>query len=552
MNKSLLFNNIALGICGIAALLTACEDQSDEITEISYSRLFGASQIKATVMSQTSLRLTWTQVGDVDYYNLQIGTDSAEIESNLFIETTLTTSPTTLTDFAGDTQYYGRMQSVKDGETSSNWVWFSFKTDTEQRALSSESTDITANEALLRWEAGIEVTSIVLTEDESGEVIEDHTLTDDEIEEGIYQFEGLTGTTDYTAILYKEEAVRASWSFTTLMDLGDAFGVYLGDDLKALVDSVDEDGNYLADEFIIVDQGDYVVGSWTISRSVTIRGYNPLSRPTIHGAVWNGNTTDDDAVTFEFTDIIFDGAEYNYTDSEGEANTMSQEGQVFVVKATGEITSVTFDGCLIKNYSKGVCYDNVGATIGDIVINDCVCDSIEGNGGGTFDFRTGSLGSLTVTNSTFMNGGRDFTRIASGSNTVTTFSDCTFFRICNYDNSNNSGLIRQTSGTFTMTNCIVDQLGTVDGETYLSYGFWTKSSSNYAAEFSYSNVYYSNSENIWTGYLTSAPDGVSELSTGVGLTDEFDLTSDGTIDITLQSEDYIGVECGDPRWYYAN
>lgn len=549
MNKSIF--NITLSLCAAAAVLTACEDQSDEVTEITYGRLFGASAVKTVVMNQTSLRLTWTQVGDVDYYDVQIGTDSVELESNLVLETTLTTSPTLLEGFDGDTQYYGRMQSIKEGETSSYWVWFSFKTGTEQKAITAETTDVQANEFTARWEAGIEANTIVLTETSTGEVIEDHTLTDEELEEGVYTFYNLTGSTSYKAVLYKGEAVRASWSITTLIDLGDAFGVYEGDDLAALIDSVDEDGNYLADEFYIIDQADFVVGSWTISRSVTIHGYNPAARPTIHGAVWNGNT--DSSIELVFTDIIFDGAEYAYTSAEGEAKTMSAEGQVFVAKTTGTVSLVSFEGCLIKNYTKGICYDNTGATIDAIVIDDCVCDSIGADdGGGHFDFRKGSLGALTVSNSTFMNGSRDFTRLVSSA-TVTTFSDCTFFRVCTSESSYNSGLIRQASGTFTLTNCVVDQLGTTDGETYVEYGYWTKSSSNYAAEFSYSNVYYSNSSNIWTGYLTSAPDGVSELSTGVGVSEDgFSLTSDGYIDITLQSEDYIGVYVGDPRWYYPN
>lgn len=323
--------------------------------------------------------------------------------------------------------------------------------------------------------------------------------------------------------------------------------IYAGDDIATYLDAVDEDGNYTYDQLIIVDAVDYYLGTYYATHSIRISACDPDNRPTLHGAICSGNTEDD--IIIELSDLIFDGAEYNYTNSSGTTSTMGTQGQMFSARATGTVTLLSIDGCIIKNYTKSICYDNYGATIENIIINDCVCDSTgASNGGGTFDFRKGSLGNLIVSNSTFMNGSRDFTRIASSA-TCTFFTNCTFFRVCNIDYSNNTGLIRQPSGSFYMTNCIIDQLGTSDGETYVSYGYWTKSSTYYGADFNYSNVYYCNSPNIWTGYLTSAPDGVSSANTGIATSTSFNTTSDGYIDITIQNSAFPeGV--GDPRWYY--
>lgn len=322
--------------------------------------------------------------------------------------------------------------------------------------------------------------------------------------------------------------------------------IYAGDDLTVYLDSVDKNGNFAYDQFIIVDATDYYLGEYYTTRSISISACDPDNRPTIHGSIYSSNT--DDAITIEISDIIFDGAEYNYTYSDGSSSTMKTLGQMFIAKTAGTVTMLYIDGCIIKNYTKGVCYDNTGATISNICIFDCVCDSIgASDGGAIFDFRKGTLSTLVVSNSTFMNGSRDFTRIASSA-TVTTFCDCTFFRVCTSENSNNSGLIRQSSGYLSMINCVVDQLGTTDGETYVERGYWTKNASNYGAEFYYSNVYYCNSQNIWTGYLTSAPDGVSEAQTGVA-TSNFNTTSDGYIDITIQNSGFPD-NVGDPRWYY--
>ena len=49
----------ALGLT-LLALTTACEDQSEEITSISYNRLFAPINVEARVTNRTNVQLTWT------------------------------------------------------------------------------------------------------------------------------------------------------------------------------------------------------------------------------------------------------------------------------------------------------------------------------------------------------------------------------------------------------------------------------------------------------------------------------------------------------------
>ena len=56
----------------LAALTTACEDQSEEITSIDYSRLFAPINVEARVTNRTNVQLTWTPTKGATAYNIEL------------------------------------------------------------------------------------------------------------------------------------------------------------------------------------------------------------------------------------------------------------------------------------------------------------------------------------------------------------------------------------------------------------------------------------------------------------------------------------------------
>lgn len=528
MNK--IFFKAAL--CMSAVAMAACEDVDDPITSVDYARAFSPSQVKANVQSRTSLRLTWEQKGDVDSYTVEVATDSVNFESTKVVsESGITESPYIKAGFDGDTKYYGRIMAINEGQISSVWMYFSFKTATEQIIIAGEDDDVTAKTVIVRWPAGSEVTHITYTA--KGGEPQDYQLSDSEKAEGVAQLTGLTPETEYSIVLYKGDKVRGSMTATTLVDFGDSCPVYAGDDLIEKLN----DTSY--ESYIIVDEAEFVIGDYTMTRPLTISGFKPSARPTISGR-FNSAT---EGVTLTLNNVIMNGT-YIATNEEG-VEAQSVQGQLFEAKGAVSIPAITLNGCLIRKYQKNFIYNNAKALFGTITITNCVVDSIPGDGGDFFDFRGGELAELNVSNSTFMNGARAFLRIQVAADVK--FTNCTFFRICSFDNSNNSGVVRmKNGGKISFEKCVFDQIGTPDGTTFYAApeGSWAKTG-NITAEESYLGNTYSNSTNLWADgtFYTSAPSGFSENDPKVK-----DAASG---DLTITNIDFPqGV--GDPRWAYAD
>ena len=56
----------------ITALISACEDQSTELTSIDYDRLFSPISLEARVINQVNVRLSWSAVNGATSYNIEV------------------------------------------------------------------------------------------------------------------------------------------------------------------------------------------------------------------------------------------------------------------------------------------------------------------------------------------------------------------------------------------------------------------------------------------------------------------------------------------------
>ena len=228
-----------LGLAIAALTISACEDQSEEVTSIEYSRYFAPINLEARVLNLTDVRLTWTPSQGATSYNIEvIANDSLTFEGQPVISLTGITAdqlPYTIEDLEGDTKTSVRVQAVGE-DASKTSIWSSVYVKTEPEQLFSEVTDddIESTEVTLRWPAGTTVTHITITPStESG----NYQLSAEEMANGVATITGLTPETDYTFRLKNGEKTCGTQNVTSGLNLEGKTVVEAGADLVSLLDN---------------------------------------------------------------------------------------------------------------------------------------------------------------------------------------------------------------------------------------------------------------------------------------------------------------------------
>lgn len=506
------------------ALTTACEDQSEEITDVAYDRLFAPINLEARVVNEVNVRVTWAPVEGATSYNIAIhvnGDQDVDLnEKNIAITQdgsavktisglTASDSPYVVTGLEGETVYSAWVQAVGEGIPASKWSGILFETDPEQICKEIDIDEVESTSAILRWTPGEQADEIVL---EPGNLSFD--VTADDVANGSVYVEGLAAETKYTATLKRNGKRRGTIEFTTLMNLEGHTVLDEGDDLKAAVDELADGGR-----IILRDEAVYELGTYELDKSIEIVAYRANHKPTIKGRF----TVATAVSSITLTDVIITGG----------------DNLLELTAADGAVNTLKVTGCEIRNTAKHIIYNNKKGTFGDIIIDNCIIDGVADDGGDGFDLRGGALTSLTVKNTTIMNGIRSLNRIQVVANV--TYENCTFYNICTLDNSNNTGLFRveKAGSTLTVKNCLVANVG-LEAPANANAGTWGRSDKLKADE-DFKNIYYFASPNLWTNshkddYATFAAEADPM----------FKDAANG--DLTLGNEDLIYNKVGDPRW----
>lgn len=505
MNK--LKNIIYILGLSIMIILPGCSDRDEEITSIDYDRLFSPTELTARIVNKTGVRLTWNENKQAESYNIEVfANGDLNFEGTPILSLSeITEIPYIIEGLEGETNYSIRVQCVSASIASSKWTGVAIKTEAEQIFKAIAENDLKATEVTLRWPAGQIATEINIT---PGNI--KHTVTANEIAEGAATIKGLTGETQYTAKLMNGTKTRGTLTFTTLIDLGGATAINEGDNLIAILDAA-ADGQ----AFVIL-KGEFDLGEYTLSKAVSLAGYKASDKPTIKGNFKPSGTVG----SIDLKNLILDGSVSN----------VPTRSQLINAESTSTVGNINITACEIKNYKSGLIYNNTSGKFSNVKISDCIITNIVGDGGDGFDFRGGTLTSLIVENTTFNTGFRAFVRVQIASNIK--FNNCTFYKICNFDNSNNSGFFRCGGGTLEVNKCLFVGTGVN------IYGNWCKSSGNMAATASYSKNIYYNCLNLWAGLYTS-PSSCDATEKDP----QFKDVANG--DFTVQN---IDVTAGDPRW----
>jgi len=523
MNKLFKKFTYILAAFAVIGFTASCgDDIPEEITSIETDRLFSPTDVELRVINKTSIRVNWKAVTGAVSYDVEVFETAVGEGTIVQSAAGLTTLdlPYVFTGFDGETNYTVRIKALSDTKNDSKWIDATVKTETEQIFQAVASEDLEATQVVLRWTAGQTATSIILTPADGSADI-NYTVTADDIAAGAATITGLTGEVEYTAVIKNGEKTRGSVTFTTPVDIGNATLVEDGDDLAAMLAAATEG------EVFAIMPGEYALGEFSPTKSFALKGVRPADKPIITGSFKIAATV----TSIELNSIILDG------------NDVSRpfDGD----NASCKVGSITISDCTIRNYKSGFIYANKAeASFGDITISNSIIEDITGDGGGGIDFRAGSLGSFSAENVTFSNGFRDLLRLDITTNTTTinvTFKNCTFYKVCTFDNSNNTGLfrIRTTDAALTVSKCLFVNIG-VTGVS-ANYGNWCSGSNNMKAVTTYSNNYYYDSPYLWVGLYTN-PSAVDATEGNPGFAD----AANG--DFTISNEDMIFYEIGDARW----
>ncbi len=530
-------NIIKTCVLGLGLLtLASCDDPMDEITSLIYDRVFSPTELETRNVQETSVTLQWNASNGAGEYNVQLFADDSlafEGEPDLALSTTETSID--IDGLIYDTQYSARVQAkdLEDPDRDSKWSTVAFRTAAQQIMDGITEGNTGDRYVIVTWPVGEEATSIkVMLYGTTELAVPEHTITPEELAAGSARIEGLNPETRYDVYLYNNGKQRGHRDFTTIADLAGATLVGPEQNLCELLEAA-TDGQVFAltgGKFVIPYDGDeegVTVGCATITKSITIKGVYPTNRPVI-----NGRFQLDEGASLSLSQVVLDG-----TGTSGD--------QTFNYKTAGA-TYATLDvqDCEIKNYTKGLLYLNVAATISNVTFNNCLIHDVECSGGDFLDARTGLISSLTLTNSTIYNSAaaRDFIRMDDASSSFagaagpTILVDhCTLDGIAN-NSSRRLLYVRFPGNTITFTNNMVSNMPNCGR------GFSDNSATD---EPDFQNNNYFNTKNL----VSEGGEAKAKFFDTGGLTLDPQYVDAANGDFTIQNEDVSTRGIGDPRWY---
>lgn len=520
--KRLYCKSILTGALIVAGLATSCSDR-DDVVDPEYDRLFSPINVSARIVSQVNALISWGGNDNVESYTIEVFANDSLTFAGLPVRTIpdITSRTYTVEGLESNTGYSARVQAASSTLTDSKWSGVYFKTGTEQIFKTVDPEGLTATEVTLNWEAGQAATKIIVTPGNSAASAIHYTVTADDVANGYATIDGLTGETDYTAVLYNDDAIRGRITFTTPVDIGGATLVEEGDDLAAMLAAATEG------EVFALMPGEYALDEFTLTVSIALKGVRPANKPVVKGRFLCGTAV----ASLVLDNIIFDGT--------GDSGNHYVANLLEVSASACNLGTMTVTNCEIRKYTRALLYNNSSGALGNITFADCVITDTEGDGGDGIDLRNGTMASLTIQNCTFNTGFRAFLRAQINTNIA--FRNCTFFRICNVFNSNNSGLFRISGGTLEVSKCLFVETGYNDTSGATTYGNWCKQASNMGATPTYKDNYYYNCYNLWVGLYTD-PATCKATEADPGFRDA------GNGDFTLSNDDMIYYEIGDQRW----
>jgi hypothetical protein len=492
-----------------AITFVSCDDEIEPIESLEFDRVLSPLALEAFVRDNTAIELKWKPSNEVDTYIVEFSEDSLEFSNIIFTDEVTEDEIPYRHTLAGETRYSARVKAVsEDDKEDSKWSTVTIKTLPENIYEELPLQNVLVTTAKLAWEAGSEVSHFLISPGGT-----QRPITADEKAAGEATLEGLDAGTSYIVTLYNGNKIRGVVGFNTLLEAN----VFASDNLVDKIAAANEG------DVLVLEAGTYEIGSVALTKSISIQGQKPFDMPIVYGQLTCGATV----ASVTVKSLVFRG------------DGVAPQTAFFNTVAGCNLTSFAIDGCEVSHYANQIIYNNAAGVFGAISVKNTFVHDIAGGGGDGFDFRGGTIASLAVENSTFANGFRSFLRMQVSC--VTSFKNCTFYRISIVDNSNNTGLFRtNVGGTFEVRNCLFAETGLAT-PTAPTVGNFCRNAASMVATATYDNNNIHSCYNLLVGLYTTAS-AVDATTLDPGFADA------ANNDFTVSNQTIIDNNIGDPRW----
>lgn len=505
---------------------TGCSDPED-IQDLKLDRILSPINLSARVSNNLNIVVNWAEMSGATAYEIEAYADSPDYDQRTpDLSATVTATTYTFQNLIGETTYYIRVRAIDENNASRNSKWMNIDrtTGSEQNMNKVKAGDIEATSVKLTWTPGIQVDQIILTpaSSTSSAPTVTYTLTATDIANGYAIVTGLQPETSYKATLKLGEKTRGTANFSTNVDFSDATVLTPDMDwITAIQDAA-------AGTKFALAPGTYVntAAKLQINSSVIIGAQSSSDLPVINSCIHVNNGS-----SLTLYHVVLDGAG---TDG----------SQAVEFKTVGNFGALVFEGCEMKNYTKGLIYINVAAAVSEIKVNNCIIHEIECNGGDFIDSRKGGWDVLNFTNNTVYNSAqkRDWFRADVAADVsvgmTTTVDHNTFYNCGSGKASYRIFYTRNTNNNQSFTNNLVIGFKNTRG---FSNGTVTVPE--------YKNNYYHDCENLTT---------IAEGNTQTGVDKYLDTTGNilthnpcqdaPNANFYIVDEELRSFGFGDPRW----
>ena len=260
--------------------VSSCNDANDWGVDASCNRLFRPLTFEVGKTTANSVSITYSYVPKATQYVFEFSEGDEEFTEvkksvtiladtlTAFAEATdmvKTTYRTLFDDLKGSTDYNVRMKAVSADGTESGYLADKFTTPDEQIFTDCEAT---VNTVMLQWTPGAKVTHIIYSEvGAADDAVVTRQITDEEMAAGKALIEGLASGTQYTAVIYNDDAKRGTKKFKTLgMKDGKEYTVQPEDDVNKILAQFAAEGTSALT--LIFPSGTYEIGKLTIPTGI--------------------------------------------------------------------------------------------------------------------------------------------------------------------------------------------------------------------------------------------------------------------------------------------
>lgn len=423
-----------MALMGLAGL-SSCSEANDWEVDSSHNRLFRSLTFDVGKATASTVTITYSHVPQASQYIFEFSEGDetfSEIKKTVAIlADTLTayaesidavkiTYRTVFDELKGSTDYNVRMKAVSADGVESGYLADKFTTPDEQIFTDCEAT---VNSVVLQWTPGAKVTHIVYNEIGAADSsIVTRTLTDDEKAAGSVLIEGLASGTQYSAVIYNDDAKRGTKKFKTLgMKDGKVYTVQPEDNVNNVLKQFVEEGTSALT--LIFPSGTYEIGKLTI----------PTGISDLYIA---GNATDKDSIPeLNIPQFVLQSEVSSLTFQNIDLNARKDGANyLFDIKGTNCFNSLEFDGCRIRNINRClVRFNTSNLEIEKIKINNCILEDIANNGYGVINTPKAdqkNIALFSITNSTLVNMGSDWIFQIKGGWQSIVIDGCTFYTTC--------------------------------------------------------------------------------------------------------------------------